>query len=479
LCAIFVFAFLGKYIHGARMQNGAYYFVMVETASWAYSVYPLGAWIFAIFVFALVDRSLHNPFVADSTLPSPELPPKEPLFRRITNSARNSMGSLAAKIPAFNGWLAMKFGISARRIFQIEFGVIIGTGFTMMQIGEHLAAIVLWIVLCFLWVARALAWSGVGQRGLTMFLKTLRVVFALFASAILILVTIGHRGNEPWSNLGKLIHSKKDSLGEIVNHPYDVSGKRGKRFIELLKPGPGETDTLRIGCLAWSDSACDAAGHFLLLLSAAGWPIDSNRVFPMAAPIPLSGVFLASRPVILPPPNLPPHLGMWEPEDKSQVKIAEVFSQMSVPVKSLRGPELPVGTLGVYFGPDPGPQVAKLYMMLSGCEPGDSICDEYPRSKTSGTFLTSNSDRQVIEADHPECVQFQVEASDRQFVVAKSDLPQTLKIGRCVDHACSLTVIQFLEDKIVVDSRGTTFWDEEDKKMASVPIHWKLLGAKP
>jgi len=148
---------------------------------------------------------------------------------------------------------------------------------------------------------------------------------------------------------------------EVVEHPYDLTGKRREKFKTLLEPAPDEIDTLRIGCLAGSDSACVAAGDFLILLSEAGWKIDSDKVFSMQAQIPVSGIAIAALPQQPRPSNLPPHLGIWQVGDKSETKLAQVFTQMSVPVHPVGGPDLPAGTLGVYFGPDPGPQMVRLY----------------------------------------------------------------------------------------------------------------------
>ncbi|MGA8215606.1 MAG: hypothetical protein WB799_18555, partial [Candidatus Sulfotelmatobacter sp.] len=299
------------------------------------------------------------------------------------------------------------------------------------------------------------------------------------AVVLIAMTTLKKPDIDPWSSLQNLWHEEVDSI-EIVSHPYDLTGERRKRFKALLQPSPDETDVLRVGCLAGSDSACVAAGQFLMLLSEAGWKIDSNQVFKMQAQIPVSGVNIATLPQQPRPPNLPPYLGVWQPSDKSQVKLGRAFTQMTVPVNSVSGPDLPVGTLGVYFGPDPGPQTVHLYMLLSECKPYSESCDmRLETTKTYGTFLTSGSDRQVIHADHPKCMQFRLEASDKQFTVRKSELPRKLRLGRCVDHPCSLTILRFTEDKIIMDSRGATFWDEGNNEMGSVPIHWKLLGERP
>jgi hypothetical protein len=266
----------------------------------------------------------------------------------------------------------------------------------------------------------------------------------------------------------------KPPIDEIV-HPYDLADERREKFKALLKPAPDETDTLRIGCLAGSDSACVVAGQFLILFSEAGWKIDSNRVFQMQPQIPVSGVVVATLPQQPAPPNLPPHLGVWQAADKSETKIVKAFTQMSVPVHPVGGPDLPTGTLGVYFGPDPGPQTTRLYMLLSDCKPASESCDMRETTTTYGAFLTTGSDRQVVHADHPRSVHFNLEASDKEFTVRQSELPRTLRLGRCLDHFCTITILRFTLNRIIIDSRSATFWDKGNEKMASVLIHWKLL----
>lgn len=291
----------------------------------------------------------------------------------------------------------------------------------------------------------------------------------------------GHPGGSDAPPSSQPSHPKQDHDNnapiEIIAHPYDVTSERHKEFIKALKPASDETDALRVGCLSGSDSACVAAGQFLMLLSEAGWKIDSDKVFKMEAQIPVSGVALATKPQQPRPPNLPPHLGVWQPEDKSQMRIQKAFTQMSIPVHPVAGNDLPDGTLGVYFGPDPGPQTVRLYMVLSECKPSAESCDLLSETtRTSGAFLTTGSDRQVIHVDRPKSAYFEVEASDKQFTVKRSELPRTVRLGRCVDHPCTIKILRFTQNEIIIDSRSATSWDEGNGKMASVLIHWKLVG---
>lgn len=142
---------------------------------------------------------------------------------------------------------------------------------------------------------------------------------------------------------------------EPPKRAYDLSQPRRKEFLELLKTTQTEErDTLRIGCVAWSEASCLAAGKFLTLFSEAGWKIDSDRVFRMEPNIPVDGMTIAARSDdIANFEKLPPHLGRWASMDQSQTIILMAFKYMDNPVKFSRDPSLPPRTLGIYFGPEP------------------------------------------------------------------------------------------------------------------------------
>lgn len=141
----------------------------------------------------------------------------------------------------------------------------------------------------------------------------------------------------------------------IKQRPYDLTGERRKQFLELLEmPQSEQRDTIRIGCIAWSDAACVAAGKFLILFSEAGWTIDSNRVFRMEPEIPIEGMAMVSHTDdVSTLRTLPPHMGIWQSMDASQVRIWAAFTTMGIPVSSSVDPSLPKGKLGIYFGPEP------------------------------------------------------------------------------------------------------------------------------
>lgn len=266
--------------------------------------------------------------------------------------------------------------------------------------------------------------------------------------------------------------AKAEPLVEVVSHPYDLSGDRRKKFLSLLKPGANEHDVLRIGCMASSDSSCVAAGKFIVLFSEAGWTIDSNRVFRAEPTIPNDGVSFVTH-IDKEPPEQPPHLGTWHLMSPSQVKIAKVFLEMGIPSSGSGALDIPVGTLGVYFGPEPRPQAVELQLVLSNCEPASESCDVVATStETHGSFVTNGNAHQLIHAKRTRRALFQPDSSDKQFFVNESELPKKLTLGRCGGKVCRLIVRKFTNDGIIVDSRESTIIGD-DGKMRSVIINWE------
>lgn len=145
--------------------------------------------------------------------------------------------------------------------------------------------------------------------------------------------------------------------------PYDLTAERRDAFLKLLKPPLRSANRLRIGCIAWSERACVAAGQFLVLFSQAGWTIDENRVFRMDEAIPTEGVSIVSRPE--PGGPLPPHLGRWHSLSLSELTLASAFVAMGVVESGAPDPSLTDGTTGVYFGIEPEGMKSKKDVLLA------------------------------------------------------------------------------------------------------------------
>ncbi|MDO9365718.1 MAG: hypothetical protein Q7T58_05175 [Methylotenera sp.] len=160
---------------------------------------------------------------------------------------------------------------------------------------------------------------------------------------------------------------KKIPSLEYSQRPYDLSEPRRGYFLELLKTKQFEPrDTVRIGCISWSDASCVVAGKFLILFSQAGWKIDSDRVYRMDPDIPVDGMAIASSNGIINQEKLPPHLGRWKVMSSSQIIINMAFTQMAIPVRSVEDDSLPPKTIGIYFGPEPssGPNTSAAHKTI-------------------------------------------------------------------------------------------------------------------
>lgn len=150
-------------------------------------------------------------------------------------------------------------------------------------------------------------------------------------------------------------HAFPRSSREPAKKAYDLAQDRRKEFLDLLATKQREPrDTLRIGCVAWSEAACLAAGKFLILFSEAGWKIDSDQVYKVESAIPVDGMSITTRSdEVANLEKLPPHKGRWVRTRPSEIVINMAFTQMGVPVHSSRDPSLPPDTLGINFGPEP------------------------------------------------------------------------------------------------------------------------------
>lgn len=139
-----------------------------------------------------------------------------------------------------------------------------------------------------------------------------------------------------------------------AQRPYDITGSRHDAFVALLNTQAEQRDVIRVGCVAWSDPACVAAGKFLILFSEAGWKIDSDRVFRMEPSIPSDGIGMVTHiePAIA-ADKLPPHLGHWNQMDTSQITFWRAFRWMQIPISPSGSVDTPVGTIGIFFGPEP------------------------------------------------------------------------------------------------------------------------------
>jgi hypothetical protein len=142
-----------------------------------------------------------------------------------------------------------------------------------------------------------------------------------------------------------------------IVRPYDLSPERRKQLLDMLsRPQSEPRETLRIGCISWSEESCVAGGKFLLVFSEAGWLIEGKKVFREEPAIPIEGAAVVSRMSdddFKKGQALPPHEGIWQKMDASQQTIYWALRALQIPVGFSADQSLPSGTIGVYFGPEP------------------------------------------------------------------------------------------------------------------------------
>ena len=108
-------------------------------------------------------------------------------------------------LTALNTWIGAKLKTTTKTVLAIEIGLLIGAGFTMMQIGEHFLAVMLWVFLAIIWVSTIFQEElPKSHRGLVIFERVFHMVAAIFVCTFLITITAIHRGEEPWTNLGSV-----------------------------------------------------------------------------------------------------------------------------------------------------------------------------------------------------------------------------------------------------------------------------------
>jgi len=233
-------------------------------------------------------------------------------------------------------------------------------------------------------------WKGNPEsKSLTVLGKSLGVLFAMALLCIGCIWIYGQKGTEPLSRFPsywvKLISPQKPAVHPpppVVPRPYDLSGERREAFLKLLKP-PARANALRIGCLAWDERACLAAGQFLILFSEAGWTIDGKRVFRMDETVPTLGVSITSLPE--PGPPLPPHLGRWHVDNCSEVTLTTAFLAMGIQQNGSADASLARGITGVNFGPEPDALRTIDKQSLELLRKSEMLCVKAKSAKTAGT----------------------------------------------------------------------------------------------
>lgn len=148
----------------------------------------------------------------------PEPFPQQPKKVSFTTYFKLQFPKMLAGIDRLNERIATHFQDWVRRVFQtekftatrrailaLEGIVLFGLGATLMQIGEWLLAIAVFVLLGFLLMAKSLTWNTHWALRSLAFLCSIALCTGLIA-----ITTLHKPENEPWTNLQKLILPKDE-----------------------------------------------------------------------------------------------------------------------------------------------------------------------------------------------------------------------------------------------------------------------------
>ncbi len=250
-----------------------------------------------------------------------------------------------ARIAIVNEWLAKRFNTTHRAILTIEIGVVAGFGFTMMQIGEHLVAIMIWLLLCALWISKIFPGDlDLKNHGLAILEKVLQTFAALAICAVLIVITDVRRGNDPWSNLMKLW------IRQPV-HRHTLSPSERTLFEKPLQGAQEPPWHVQIGCPAVDEQACAFATQFQSFFGEAGWDVEGSVIRENLGR-PMQGVVLVQRGGT----EYGSTHWKWDQGGNSEFtqsyeNLYQAFSNIGIEPAGNVSPDQPEHTLIVYFGP--------------------------------------------------------------------------------------------------------------------------------
>jgi hypothetical protein len=122
-------------------------------------------------------------------------------LRQVAAGIHRSTSLLAHRTESLNDRIAKKLNLSARAFVGAEItAFLIGVGLTMTQLEEYAVAVVCWILLASIWIARALESKAADGRRRSPARRALVAGLALITCALLAALTNLRRGDRSWSN---------------------------------------------------------------------------------------------------------------------------------------------------------------------------------------------------------------------------------------------------------------------------------------
>ena len=113
-------------------------------------------------------------------------------------------------------------------------------------------------------------------------------------------------------------------------------------FVETLKSGGVPLHSVWLACPESKPDTCRLVNQFLTMFQESGWKVEGDRVVQWTPAHPLAGVYLILQ-------------AAGEPDEltrASEKRIKSSFITLGIPVHSASAPDVPMNSIGVYFGPD-------------------------------------------------------------------------------------------------------------------------------
>ncbi len=260
-------------------------------------------------------------------------------------ASKNFVSSAFAHVAIVNEWLATRFNTTHRAILTIEIGMLAGLGFTMMQIGEHLVAVMVWLLLCSLWIAKIFHGDlEAGNRALAVVERVVQTFAALFICAALITITDIRRGNDLWSNVMRL-------WVKPPSHRHTLSSAEREKFEEPLKEMKQPQTPIHIYCAPGDEVDCEYAATLIPLFGEAGWDV-SRSVERITLGRPEPGIVIALHGNIKPEEeaNLKWNQGEWTQILPEVGYVRQAFVNIGIEPDSTSGSVIPEKQINIYVG---------------------------------------------------------------------------------------------------------------------------------
>lgn len=123
---------------------------------------------------------------------------------------------------------------------------------------------------------------------------------------------------------------------------HAFSTRERSAFTAALKTGSALTESVWLACSDGKPEACQLVQQFLPMFQDSGWKVEGNRVITWKPAHTLQGVHLVVY-----------SSGLSDTVLSAQADMVKNgFLALGIPVQTVRAPDVPQNSIGIYFGPD-------------------------------------------------------------------------------------------------------------------------------